>query len=121
MSAQFNCAPTKTIVTKAKTRNDLGLDHRSLIVMIRKKRELWKTLIKHKDKNTYINHCRLRNQVRWETRHARKECEKKIAASVKQQSRLFWSYVQSKTRSKSGICDLTYFVDSINLSATTGN
>ena len=42
-----------------------------------------------------------------------------IAASVKQQPKLFWSYVQSKTRTKSGICDLTYFEDNIKLSATT--
>ena len=48
-----------------------------------------------------------------------KEFEKKIAASVKQQPKLFWSYVQSKTRIKSEICDLTYFEDNIKLSATT--
>ena len=75
--------------------------------------------IKHKDKDTYINYCKLRNQVRWETRHAQKEFEMKIAASVKQQPKLFWSKVQSKSKTKSGICDLTYFEDNIKLSATT--
>ena len=54
-----------------------------------------------------------------ETCHAQKEFEKKIAAYVKQQPKLFWSYVQSKIRTKSEICDLTYFEDNITLSATT--
>ena len=49
----------------------------------------------------------------------KQELERKIVASDKQQPRLFWSYVQSKTRTKSGICDLTYFEDNIKLSATT--
>ena len=44
---------------------------------------------------------------------------KKIAVSVEQQPKLFWSYVESKTRTKSGICDLTCFEDNIKLSATT--
>ena len=86
---------------------------------MKKKHKLWKKFIKHKDKDTYINYCRLCNQVRWETRHAQKEFEKKIAASVKQQPKLFRSYVQSQTRTKSGICDLTYFEDNTQLSATS--
>ena len=80
---------------------------------------MWKNLIKHRDKDTYINYCGLRNQVRWERRHAQMKFEKKIAASVKQQPKLFCSYVQSKTRTKSGICDLTYLEDNIKLFATT--
>ena len=83
-SAQVNCVPTKTNPTKEKTRNDLKLDHKT-IVKIKRKHKLWKKMIKHNDKDTYINHCRLRNQVRWETRHAQRELENKIAASVKQQ------------------------------------
>ena len=71
------------------------------------------------DKDTYLNYCRLCNQVQWETSHAQKEFEMKIAASVKQQPKLFWSYIQSKTRTMSGICDLTYIYDNIKLSATT--
>ena len=90
--------------TKEKTRNDLKLNHKT-IVTIKKKHKLWKKFIKHKDKDTYINYCRLHNQVRWETCHAQKKFEKYIAASVKQHPKLFWSYVQSKTRNKSGICD----------------
>ena len=117
-STQVNYVPTKTNPIKEKTRNDLKLDHK-IIVKIKKKHKLWKKFIKHGEKDTYINHCRLRNVVRWQTRHDQKEIEKKIAASVKQQPKLFWSYVKSKTRIKSGICDLTYFEDNIALSATT--
>ena len=80
---------------------------------------MWKTFFKYKDNDTNINYCRLCNQVRWETRHAQKEIEKKIAASVKQQPTLFWSYVQSNTRTKAGICDPAYSEDNIKLSATT--
>ena len=90
-SAQVNCVPTKTNPTKEKTRNDSKLYHIS-IVKIKKKHILWKTFIKHNDKDTYIDYCRLRNQVRWETRHAQREFEKKITASVKQQPKLFWSH-----------------------------
>ena len=42
-----------------------------------------------------------------------------VAASVKQQPKLFLLFVQSKTKTMSGICDLTYFEDNIKLSATT--
>ena len=95
----------KTNPTKDKTWNDLKLDHKTIVKM-NKKHKLWEKFIKHKDKDTYINYCSLHNQVRWETRHAQKEFKKKTAASVKQQCKLFWSYVQSQTRTKSGICDL---------------
>ena len=100
------------------TRNDIKLNHKT-IVKIKKKQKLWKKYIKHKDKDTYINYCRLCNQVRWETCHAQREFEKKIAVSVKHQPKLFWSYVQSQTRTKPGICDQTYSEDNIKLSVTT--
>ena len=64
-----------------KTRNDLKLNHKTIVKM-KKKHKLWKKFIKHKDKDSYINYCKFRNQARWETRHAQKEFVKKIAASV---------------------------------------
>ena len=92
-SAQVNCVPTKTNPTKEKTKNDLRLNHKT-IFKIKKKHKLWKKFIKHKDKDTYINYLRLGTLFRWETHHAQKEFVKMIAASVKQQPKLFWSYVQ---------------------------
>ena len=71
------------------------------------------------DKDTCIDNCRLHSQVRWETHHVQEELERKIVASVNQQSKLFWSYFQSIARNKSGICDLTYFEYNIKLSAIT--
>ena len=107
ISAQVKCVPTKINATKEKTWNNLKLNHKA-IVKIKKKHKFLKNIIKHKDKDTYINHCRLRNQVRLETRHSQKEFEKKISASVKQQPMLFWSYLLSITRTKSGKCGQTY-------------
>ena len=118
--ALVNCVHTKPNPTKEKTRNDLKLYHKS-IVKIKKKHRLCAMFIKDKDKDTYTDYCRLRNQVRREARHAQKEFEKKIAASVKQQPKQLWSNAQCKTRTKSGICDLTYVEDNIKLSATTDN
>ena len=89
-SAQVNCVPTKVSPTKEKTRNDLKLGHKA-IVKIKKRHKLWKTFINYRDKGTYIDYCRLRNQVRCETRHAKNEFERKIAASVKQLPKIFWS------------------------------
>ena len=57
------CVPTKANPTKAMTKIDLKLNHKT-IVRIKKKHNLWKKFMKHKDEDTYINQCRLRNQVR---------------------------------------------------------
>lgn len=49
---------------------------------------------------------RLSNQVRWETRNAVKLKEKNIAKHVKENPKVIWQYVTSKTRTKSRISDL---------------
>lgn len=51
-------------------------------------------------------HRRSSNRVRWETRNAVKLKEKNIAKHVKENPKLFWQYVQSKTRTQSRIPDL---------------
>lgn len=49
---------------------------------------------------------RLNNQVRRETRNGLKMKEKEIAKNVKSNPKIFWKYVQSKTRTKSRIPEL---------------
>ena len=61
-SAQVNCFPTKANPTKEKMRNDLEIDHK-ITIRIKKRHRLSKKFIKCKDKDSYINYCKLHNQV----------------------------------------------------------
>ncbi|KAG7170129.1 putative Endonuclease-reverse transcriptase-containing protein 9, partial [Homarus americanus] len=49
---------------------------------------------------------RLNNQVRWETRNILKCKEQEIAKICKANPKVFWKYVQTKTRTKARIADL---------------
>ena len=49
---------------------------------------------------------RVNNQVRQQTRNAVKLKEREIATHVKDNPKIFWKYVTSKTRTKSRIGDL---------------
>lgn len=47
---------------------------------------------------TQTEYRRLNNQIRWETRNAAKLKEKEIAKNVKENPKIFWKYVASKSR-----------------------
>ena len=60
------------------------------------------------DSKKYREYARLRNQIRNQARKNRKNIEKTIAAEIKNKSKAFLAYVNSKTKSRSEIPDLEY-------------
>ena len=54
----------------------------------------------------YLEYTRARNQSKWHTRKAQKLFEQKIAKEAKKNPKKFWSYVNSKRKSKANIPDL---------------
>ena len=87
----------------------------------RKQRPLWmnktvssKVTIKQKAWRTYVvarnphNRCiyaRANNQVRWESRKARKNFEKNIAHEAKSNPKAFWAYIKSRLKTRDGTGD----------------
>lgn len=94
---------------------------------IKKKQRLWRRLTELRRNigaghnrewaETEVQYRRLNNQIRWETRNATKLKEKEIARNVKENPKIFWKYVSSKTRTKSRIADL--YTDEDRLLKTT--
>ncbi|KAG7178057.1 putative Endonuclease-reverse transcriptase-containing protein 8, partial [Homarus americanus] len=85
---------------------------------VKKKQSLWERLKIMKTKfneractremylETEKEYRRLNNQVRWETRNILKRKEQETAKNVKANPKVFWKYVQTKTRTKARIADL---------------
>ena len=102
-SAITSCVPLKKISYKHTSKH--LLDRKSLSVRRRKFR-LWKRYLESGDSDIYKDYCRCRNQLRRETRKASKKHEKNIASKIKTDSKLFWKFINSKTKMKSAIPDL---------------
>ncbi|KAG7163715.1 hypothetical protein Hamer_G002947 [Homarus americanus] len=66
----------------------------------------WKACTREMYLETEKEYRRLNNQVRWETRNILKRKEQEIAKKVKANPKVFWKYVQTKTRTKARIADL---------------
>ena len=72
----------------------------------KKKQRLWNKYLETGDENYKLQYNRVRNQVRRITRQTIKNHEKNIAYCVKDNPKKFWSYAQSKSKTKSSIPDL---------------
>ena len=89
---------------------------RHLWTKIKRKQRLWRRLTELKRENregqeqepqeAETEYRRLNNQIRRDTRNATKLKEKEIATHVKDNPKIFWKYVSTKTRTKSRIGDL---------------
>ena len=67
------------------------------------KRKLWRCYVKDRtnyDRERYIN---VKNRVRSLTRKLRKDFENNLAENVKTSPKSFWSYVKSRTKTRSSI------------------
>ncbi|XP_076039000.1 uncharacterized protein LOC143024116 [Oratosquilla oratoria] len=113
------CVPRKHIraVNKNSTRKNENLPMtRKLRANIKRKQRLWEKLKKIKQENdvtlnrkyqdTEREYRRVNNQVRRQTRNAVKSKEREIARYVKENPKVFWKYVTSKTRTKAHIGEL---------------
>lgn len=116
------CVPKKTLGELRKGRKRLNETlpmNRKLWSKIKKKQRLWEQLKEMRGRSDsgwneqsepYISvekdYRRVNNQVRRETRNAVKNKEQEIARNVKDNPKVFWKYIQSKTRTKSRIPEL---------------
>ena len=109
-----DCVPMKMSSRKRKRTNEHLPMNKKLWTKVKRKQRLWEKLKKMKEENwpprEYSNvekdYRRLNNQIRRETRNAVKTKEREIAGLVKENPKVFWKYVTSKTRTKSRIGDL---------------
>ena len=90
---------------KANKMNVSPMD-KDTLSMIKKKQRLWTRYLKERDKQTYIDYCKIRNRVRSLTRKQVKNHERGIALQAKSNPKLFWKYVRSKTKTRERIPDL---------------
>lgn len=116
------CIPRKEFVEKQGTdaanrrrKRDLPINRR-LWSKIKRKQRLWERLKKIKNgqlecfAGEYLKvqeeYRRTNNQVRRDTRKEIKNLEMKIAKNVKENPKIFWKYVQSKTKNAASIPEL---------------
>ena len=102
--AEKTCIPRKIIRTKNR-RYSVQLDRKTLAKK-RKKYRLWKRYLETEDGKIYSEYRRCSNQLRRLTRKAAKIYEKNISLQAKNNPKVFWKFVGSKTKMKSKIPDL---------------
>jgi hypothetical protein len=74
--------------------------------VIRKKRRVWSKYWKSRSRKDYNSYKLLRNRCTETVRAAKKDYERMIATESKKNSKSFWRYVKSKTKTKTGVSDL---------------
>ena len=75
-------------------------------VKIKKKHNLWKRYMETKKMDIYREYCRTRNKVKNMMKFFRKNKERDISFNAKTNNKAFWKYINSKTKSTSGIAGL---------------
>ena len=104
MEAERNCIPKK-IVKTCKKKFSFTLDKKTLAKK-KKKYRLWKRFLSTKDAKIYEDYCRCRNQLRRLTRKAVKLQEQKVASKAKSNNKIFWKFINSKTKMRNAIPEL---------------
>jgi len=102
--AENECIPRRAVKVGQK-KYQYPFDRKTLRIR-KKKYRLWKKYVTSNDSKTYQEYCRCRNQLRRMTRKCIKDHEKRIAGNAKKNSKVFWAYVNSKTKLKAHIPDL---------------
>ncbi len=108
---QSQCIPVRTVsanMQNQRKKHFTGIDQK-VLQKINHKKSLWKLIRTSKASGQQESeYKRVRNQVRRLTRKSKKMKEKNIAAESKKNPKMFWSYAQSKMKTKPGIPDLEY-------------
>ena len=97
--------PIKKVSNNFSSKGNVPVSHK-LKRLIRRKEKLWKKFRISGDRPAHEDHKKVRNQVRRLSRKAVKLKEKDIAMSAKENPKKFWSYVKSKSKTKTSIADL---------------
>ena len=74
--------------------------------LIRKKHRAWEKYMKHNNEENYKIYTRTRNKVKLIVAKERKKYEKDIAETSKSNCKNFWTYINSKRKTRSGISEL---------------
>ncbi|KAK3102286.1 hypothetical protein FSP39_010211 [Pinctada imbricata] len=80
---------------------------------------MWTRYMETRDPNSYREYCRARNKVISTIAKERKKREHDIAKSAKTNCKNFWSYINSKRKTKSGNAELHTKKDNVKFIATT--
>ena len=78
----------------------------TLLQKIQRKRLAFKHYKKYPSTANYNIYAKYRNQVKWETRKAKKLNELKVASEAKKNPKALFQYINSKSKSKNSIPDL---------------
>ena len=95
--------PQKKQHTKQKKSSPLSQE---VLKSVRRKHRLWQRYLETRDGQKYQDYCKARNKVKKMVRRAKCEYEQSIARESKENPKKFWSYVNSKTKTRSTIPDL---------------
>ncbi|CAG2232241.1 unnamed protein product [Mytilus edulis] len=101
--AMNNHIPKKKVSKKKFNKEPLSVEARRVI---RKKHRAWEKYSNKRDNDSYREYTKARNKAKSTVIRERKNREKDIAESAKTNCKHFWSYINSKRKSKSGISEL---------------
>lgn len=79
---------------------------KTTLAAVRKKHKLFRLWTKSRDVMDYQNYIRANNEARKACRKAQRQLEQTVASNAKNNPKAFWSYVNSKTKTRSGVADL---------------
>ena len=99
-------ADTCIPLIKPRTRNRPLWVNNSVLAKIKEKNQAYKQYRQTKSNQNLQVFKKLRNQVRWETRKAKRSYEKQLATNAKENSKAVFKYINSKLKTKTGIPDL---------------
>ena len=74
--------------------------------LIEAKYRAWKKYSYSRNREHYLEYCRIRNKVTRSVRYAKKRYERGISLEIKDNPKSFWKFVRSKTQVRPGIGDL---------------
>jgi hypothetical protein len=80
--------------------------NKDISAVIAKKRRAWKRYNHSRAYKDYDKYKLVRNECRITVRQAKLEYEKKIALEASTDNKSFWKYIQSKTKTRTGVGDL---------------
>lgn len=93
------------LVNPAKKKWKVPLD-KKIVELVKKKHRTWQRFMETREETKLQEYRKIRNQVRKLTRSGRAKYELDIAKDIKENPKRFWSYVNSKTKTRSTIPDI---------------
>ena len=98
------CIPSKVITDVGRFK--LLWMNKQALRKARKKHHAWIRYLNTKSGEHYQDYIRARNESSHESRRARKDFERKLAAETKTNNKGFWNYVNSRRKTRTKIADL---------------